>query len=134
MVGCFLGYLFLFTLADDHGSCSVGMYVMVIGAYIAPESKDNYPAIKVPYFSLVTPHVCPCLLVFLFPTVYWLLKVLCLLPFTENWRFSFCDLCSLILLQTYFWMIQKIQFSELMFCKPWMMLHWLRGSRKEKRM
>ncbi|CAD6214043.1 unnamed protein product [Miscanthus lutarioriparius] len=75
-----------------------GMYVMVIGAYIAAESKDNYPAIKVPYSSLVTPQVCPCLLVFLFPTIYRVLEVLS----TKNWRFSLCDLCSLILLQTSF--------------------------------
>ena len=88
---------FFFTLADDR-SCAVGMYVMVIGAYIAAESKDNYPAIKVPYSSLVTPQVCPCLLVFLFPTAYRGLEVLS----TKNWRFFFCDLCSLILLQTSF--------------------------------
>ncbi|PUZ37573.1 hypothetical protein GQ55_9G130300 [Panicum hallii var. hallii] len=50
-----------------------GMYVMVIGAYIAEQSKDNYPAIKVSspsldISSLSLSSCMPCSI------------------FTENWR------------------------------------------------
>jgi hypothetical protein len=48
MVGCLLSYFFLFALTDDC-PCVVGMHVMVICAYFAAESRENYLAIKVPY-------------------------------------------------------------------------------------
>ena len=51
LVLLFSGLIVLFTLVDNLSSL-VGMYVMVIGAYIAEQSKDNYPAIKVPSPSL----------------------------------------------------------------------------------
>jgi len=51
LVMLFSGLIVLFMLVDNL-SCIVGMYVMVIGAYIAEQSKDNYPAIKVPSPSL----------------------------------------------------------------------------------
>ena len=51
LVLLFSGLIVLFTLVDNLSSL-VGMYVMVIGAYIAEQSKDNYPAIKVPFHSL----------------------------------------------------------------------------------
>jgi hypothetical protein len=89
----------MFTLADDF-PCPVGMYVMVIGAYIAAESRDNYPSIKVPYSSPLMSAPVFFYAFFQLFTEYWWSSVCC--RFTENWRFSFCYLCSLILLQTSF--------------------------------
>lgn len=48
---------------------AVGMYVLIIGAYIAPESTENLPAVKVPSPSL-TLFVHPCLLTFISVSIY----------------------------------------------------------------
>jgi hypothetical protein len=44
------------------------MYVLVVGPYIAGESKENHPAIKVPFLSL-TLSSFPVFLRALF--IYW---------------------------------------------------------------
>lgn len=94
---------------------------MVIGAYISAESKDNYPAIKVPSYSL--PMSVP---VFLYAFSH---------PFTEDWRYSvdclylpvaiYCglglslfDLCSLMLLQISFRMVKKFFSANSCFLNP----------------
>lgn len=46
-------WIVLFNLVDGP-TCAVGMYVMVIGAYIATGCKDNYPAIKVRSHFLIS--------------------------------------------------------------------------------
>jgi hypothetical protein len=57
----------LFKLVDNT-TCVVGMYVLVVGPYIAGESKENHPAIKVPSLSL-TLSSFPVFLRALF--IYW---------------------------------------------------------------
>ncbi|WVZ60126.1 hypothetical protein U9M48_010185 [Paspalum notatum var. saurae] len=45
--GSCIAELFLPSSKAEGRLWRAGMYVMVIGAYVAPESKDNYPTIKV---------------------------------------------------------------------------------------
>ncbi|TVU45662.1 hypothetical protein EJB05_05154, partial [Eragrostis curvula] len=44
--GSCVAELFIAPKEAEGGSFRAGMYVMVIGAYIAAQSKDNYPALK----------------------------------------------------------------------------------------